>query len=101
MISEPRPREGLVLSFGRRDQPAGDEPNLSESLKKAGQLPDRVLELADSDSINHAYQDATSQARSLGIFGSPSFVVDGLELFWSDDRLQDAIDCSRRLPTPN
>ncbi len=81
--------------------PAGDEPNLSESLKKAGQLPDRVLELADSDAINYAYQGATSRARTLGIFGSPSFVVDGLELFWGDDRLEDAIDYSRRLATPN
>ena len=85
----------------REGLPAGHEANLSESLKKAGQLPDRVLELANSDSINDAYQDATSQARSLGIFGSPSFVVDGLELFWGDDRLEDAIDCSRRLATPN
>ena len=85
----------------REGLPAGDEPNLSESLKKAGQLPDRVLELADSDAINDAYQGATSRARTLGIFGSPSFVVDGLELFWGDDRLEEAIDCSRRLATPN
>ncbi len=81
--------------------PAGDQANLSESLKKAGQVPDRVIELADSDPINHAYQDATSRARSLGIFGSPSFVVDGLELFWGDDRLEDAIDFSHRLATAN
>jgi 2-hydroxychromene-2-carboxylate isomerase len=85
----------------REALPAGDEPNLSESLKKAGQLPDRVLDLADSAATKHAYQDATSRARSLGIFGSPSFVVDGLELFWGDDRLEDAIDCSRRLATSN
>ena len=85
----------------REGLPAGDEANLSESLRNAGQRPDRVLELANSDSINHAYQDATSRARTLGIFGSPSFVVDGLELFWGDDRLEDAIDCSRRLATPD
>ena len=85
----------------REGLPAGDETNLRESLRNAGQRPDRVLELADSDSINHAYQDATSQARSLGIFGSPSFVVDGLELFWGDDRLEDAIEYSRRLATPD
>ena len=33
----------------------------------------------------------TKAAGALGIFGSPSFVVDG-ELFWGDDRLQDALD---------
>ncbi|MDJ0956911.1 MAG: 2-hydroxychromene-2-carboxylate isomerase [Arenicellales bacterium] len=72
--------------------PPGDDPNLSESLESAGQSIDRIFELATSDSITDAYHDATSQARSLGIFGSPSFVVDGHELFWGDDRLEDAID---------
>lgn len=84
----------------REGLPAGDEANLKESLSKAGQRPDRVLELADSDSIKNAYEEATSRARALGIFGSPSFVVNGLELFWGDDRLEDAIDCSRRLAAP-
>jgi hypothetical protein len=32
----------------------------------------------------------TDLARDLGIFGSPTFVV-GRELFWGDDRLEDAI----------
>jgi hypothetical protein len=32
MISEPRPREGLVLSFGRPDQPAGATFYPPESL---------------------------------------------------------------------
>lgn len=31
---------------------------------------------------------ATEQAKALGIFGPPSFVVDG-ELFWEDDRLDE------------
>ena len=30
------------------------------------------------------------EARKLGIFGSPTFAADG-ELFWGDDRLEDAI----------
>jgi 2-hydroxychromene-2-carboxylate isomerase len=78
---------------------AGGEANLRESVRKAGQQLARVLELARSDSINRAYEDATSQARARGIFGSPSFVVDGTELFWGDDRLEDAIEYSRRSAT--
>ena len=34
-------------------------------------------------------------ARGLGIFGSPTFAVDG-ELFWGDDRLDDAIAWRQR-----
>jgi 2-hydroxychromene-2-carboxylate isomerase len=37
-----------------------------------------------------AYDDNTHEARQLNIFGSPTFVVRG-ELFWGDDRLDDAI----------
>lgn len=102
------PKEGWYPEYVRNTYqlwfcgglPAGGEANLNESLSKAGQRPDRVLELADSDSMRDAYEEATSRAPTLGIFGSPSFVVTGLELFWGDDRLEDAIDCSRRLAAP-
>jgi 2-hydroxychromene-2-carboxylate isomerase len=49
-----------------------------------------VLRLADSGETDVAYLAATDEARRLGIFGSPTFVVDG-ELFWGDDRLEDAV----------
>jgi 2-hydroxychromene-2-carboxylate isomerase len=45
-----------------------------------------VLALAETEGTALAYQAATDEARRLGIFGSPSFVVD--ELFWGDDRLE-------------
>lgn len=80
----------------RRGLPPGDEPNLHKSLTMAGQTPDRVLRLANSESAEDAYKDATARARTLGIFGSPSFVVDGRELFWGDDRLEDAVAWARR-----
>ena len=35
------------------------------------------------------------RAQRTGIFGSPSFIVDG-ELFWGDDRLEDAIAWARK-----
>lgn len=75
-------------------QPAGEEPNLSESLAEIGQNPARVLELAESDRIVAALAASTREAMAIGIFGSPSFAVDG-ELFWGDDRLEDALDWAR------
>jgi 2-hydroxychromene-2-carboxylate isomerase len=36
----------------------------------------------------------TDLARDFGIFGSPTFVV-GREIFWGDDRLEDAISWYR------
>jgi 2-hydroxychromene-2-carboxylate isomerase len=69
---------------------AGSEPNLSESLKQIGQDPDRVVTQALTDAVGWAYDGNTEEARSLKIFGAPTFVVRG-ELFWGDDRLDDAI----------
>ena len=76
-------------------QPAGEDPNLSASLAAAGQDPARVMALATSDRIAACLADETQEAMDLGIFGSPTFVVDG-EVFWGDDRLDDALNWTRR-----
>ncbi len=76
--------------------PAGQAENIEKALKKCGQSVDRVLEKANLDSTDAAYQAATSEARKLGIFGSPTFVVGDNELFWGDDRLEDAIEFQRQ-----
>ena len=74
--------------------PAGSEPNLSESLNEIGQDPQRVLATAASEETERRYLAATEEAKGLGIFGVPTFVVGG-ELFWGDDRLNDAINWLR------
>jgi 2-hydroxychromene-2-carboxylate isomerase len=71
-------------------QETGSEPNVSESLRDIGQDPARVLALADSTNAKAALTAETNTARELEIFGSPTFTV-GRELFWGDDRLEDAI----------
>jgi len=75
--------------FGLGEE-SGSEPNASTSLKEIGQDPARVLALAQSDEIGRAYDAATAEAKSLGIFGAPTFVIGG-EIFWGDDRLEDAV----------
>jgi 2-hydroxychromene-2-carboxylate isomerase len=75
--------------FHRGEQP-GSEPNLSVAIVAAGQNADDVITRAKSDAAAMALAEATAAAKSLGIFGSPTFVVGG-ELFWGDDRLDDAV----------
>lgn len=70
--------------------PAGEEPNLSSSLEDIGCDPSKVLAAAQTDSVVKALAAATDEAIALGVFGSPTFVVDG-EVFWGDDRLEDAV----------
>tara|TARA_B000000460_G_scaffold137210_1_gene96708 strand:- start:16 stop:606 length:591 start_codon:yes stop_codon:yes gene_type:complete len=73
----------------------GSEPNVSESLREIGQDPERILELATGEETGEVYSCQTESAQSKCIFGSPSFIVDG-ELFWGDDRLEDAVSWALR-----
>ncbi|ESW76737.1 2-hydroxychromene-2-carboxylate isomerase [Mesorhizobium sp. M0074] len=75
--------------------PAGNEPNISQSITEAGADVEDVLARADAEEAVAGLVDATNQAKSLGIFGSPTFVV-GKEIFWGDDRLEDAISWKNR-----
>ena len=72
-------------------EPAGGDKNARASLREIGQDPDRVLRDADTPEIETAYLKCTDDARALGIFGAPTFIVGG-ELFWGDDRLEDAVE---------
>jgi 2-hydroxychromene-2-carboxylate isomerase len=95
-------REGWGVGFVRAayrrwfqlGQETGSEPNVSESLREIGQEPDRVLALAKALEAKSALTVETNIAKELGIFGSPTFAV-GRELFWGDDRLEDAVSWHR------
>ncbi len=78
----------------RDGQQFGADPNLSDGLQEIGQDPARVVDRARSADTARKFDAATDEARGLGIFGAPTFVVDG-ELFWGDDRLEDAISWRR------
>ena len=83
----------VVATYRRwfeKGEPAGEEPNISASLGEIGCDPQRVLAAAQSERVTSALASATEEAMELGVFGSPTFVVDG-EVFWGDDRLEDAL----------
>ena len=69
---------------------AGCEQNLDRCFKAIGVDLAHVLKEANSERCEELYLKQTESARNHKIFGSPSFVV-GNELFWGDDRLEDAI----------
>ena len=56
-----------------------------------GQDATRALAAAQTPEVKGALRAETEAAQRTGIFGAPSFLVDG-ELFWGDDRLEDALD---------
>lgn len=58
-------------------------------------LPARqFIEQAQSDANKLRLRTQTETARAKGIFGAPTFFV-GEEMFWGNDRLEDALSCCR------
>lgn len=68
----------------------GTDENTQASLLAAEQNPTAALTRARSEANKEALRAQTQQAIAFGLFGSPSFVADG-ELFWGDDRLEEAL----------
>jgi 2-hydroxychromene-2-carboxylate isomerase len=69
---------------------------LASQLLSAGADVDCILARANAAEIKAALRANTEEAQTLGIFGAPAFTtVDG-ELFWGDDRLEQALAWSRR-----
>ena len=67
---------------------AGSKQNLEVTLKKFGlDLKDTI---ALADTMEERYKENTTQALDFGVFGVPSFSFSN-EIFWGDDRLEDAI----------
>ncbi|MEM7429377.1 MAG: 2-hydroxychromene-2-carboxylate isomerase [Pseudomonadota bacterium] len=77
-----------------RGEDIADAAVLARALEDCGVDPAYWLDRSQSDEIKSALRERTEQARSFGIFGAPSFRV-GDELFWGDDRLEDAIAWTR------
>jgi 2-hydroxychromene-2-carboxylate isomerase len=62
----------------------------------ASEMHPRAIEAAvGRDSIKAALRAATDRAGDLGVFGVPSVVV-GDEVFWGDDRLEEAAEAALR-----
>lgn len=53
--------------------------------------PDAFMAAAQNEDVKARLREQTGQARARGIFGAPTFFV-GDEMFWGDDRLEDALD---------
>ena len=68
-----------------------DERNIADEavlalLLKERELPARRLEDAHSQAVAERYEANTRRAIEAGVFGAPSYVIDG-EIFWGQDRL--------------
>ena len=66
------------------------EPSISEVCNELKLDKNEITSEALKKEIQDKYEANTNSARENKIFGSPSFVVKN-EVFWGDDRMEDAI----------
>lgn len=76
------------------DRDIADPAVVTALLRDAGASPDQVLAEAASPTVKNRLRAQCERASALGLFGAPSFVTHG-ELFWGNDRLEDAIAWAR------
>lgn len=73
-----------------KDQDISNKDVLSGILDNLGIDSTPWFAQAEEEKAKLNLRDQTERARSLGIFGAPSFTI-GQELFWGDDRLEEAL----------
>lgn len=75
------------------DQEINSEAVLAPVLEGLGLPAGEILAAAGSDAIKARLRVHTDEARARGVFGAPTFFV-GEEMFWGNDRLDDALACA-------
>lgn len=77
---------GAVLAaVWAQERNIADPKVLAELLSECGLSADR-LEQSHSQAVRERYEANTQAAIDIGVFGAPSYVMDG-EIFWGQDRL--------------
>jgi len=89
-------RAVFMAEFGSGED-ISDEGFLASLLLEAGAPAKDILLAAHSNETKGALRAAVDEAEQKGIFGAPSFVVQNGELFWGNDRMEDALEMAAAL----
>ncbi|MFT3925049.1 MAG: 2-hydroxychromene-2-carboxylate isomerase [Myxococcales bacterium] len=87
-------REVMLAAFAR-DEDISGEPAVRAILERLDLPADELLAEAQSEANKLRLREQTERASQLGIFGAPMFFAGG-EMFWGNDRLEQALDWAKR-----
>lgn len=91
--------DGWTPDFSRKvyeanfvaDQDISNPDVLAPLIAEAGGAPDAALEAAQYEPVKARLKEHVNLAKARGVFGSPSFITADGELFWGNDRLEQAL----------
>jgi len=72
-----------------------DRAVLGEILAKLGHDAEAVLAKTGDPAVKDKLRTETEEATRRGIFGAPTLITEDGELFWGNDRLEQALDWAR------
>jgi carboxymethylenebutenolidase len=75
----------ILRACWAQERNMADDKVLAELLQEQS-LPASLMEQSHSQAVQERYEAYTQAAIEAGVFGAPSYVVDG-EMFWGQDRL--------------
>jgi 2-hydroxychromene-2-carboxylate isomerase len=78
-------------------QNIAERSTLARALAAAGASGNDAFERSQLPEIKTKLRENTDEANARGIFGAPSFTTENGELFWGDDRLEQALVWSTRI----
>jgi 2-hydroxychromene-2-carboxylate isomerase len=82
-------RQVMLLNFAR-DQDINQPEAIGRILDELGLPAAEILDEAQAEPTKARLRGQTEEARVRGIFGAPTFFAGG-EMFWGNDRLDDAL----------
>lgn len=77
--------DAVLRGVWAQERNIADESTLAAMLRER-ELPARRLEDSHSQAVHECYERYTQDAIEAGVFGAPSYVIEG-EIFWGQDRL--------------
>jgi 2-hydroxychromene-2-carboxylate isomerase len=75
----------ILAAVWAQERNIADPAVLAELLHEQG-LSQQAMDKSNSQAVQECYERYTQEAIAAGVFGAPSYVVDG-EIFWGQDRL--------------
>lgn len=83
----------------QRGADISDVELLAELVRKADPNadPSARLEATRSDAIKQRLREQSQRAVELGLFGAPTLVAEDGEIFWGDDRVEQAVQWAQQL----
>jgi 2-hydroxychromene-2-carboxylate isomerase len=84
---DPRVVHGFYRAYWLEGRPPSEEATMRDVLSGAGHDAGEVLARIADPAVKADLRRRTDEAIALGIFGAPSFVVDGARMYWGQDRM--------------